>query len=317
MSSTISSLDLSEQKNRLKEMVSSNYRHLKKLNQEDQTEDIIRIALLQSWHALEFIKNPSDEHIKYAVGKNAAAFGIVPLERQTEEICLLALRSKDKTKFSIIKRIQKQTEEMCRLAVLKHGMALQYCQFKTEDICLASVSNHSIALQFVPDECKTEKVCYAAFEKSGISAIYFPSNPSLSEDFYLKCIARKPDHIKYFHKEAFTEKVSLTAVRHHWKNLRFINTNVITEDIFMEAYAQSIQSIRFLWKKYGFRSTGLSALDSFPFVDNTVYDDSDFESEAINSFDRERQVAYSLEIEKRKQNNCETPTISKRRYDNF
>ena len=83
------------------------------LREEEQTEEICKLAVKQNGCSLQYIKNQTEEICKSAVKQNGCALPYV--RNQTEEVCKLAVQQNANALYFV----KNQTEELCKLAVQK------------------------------------------------------------------------------------------------------------------------------------------------------------------------------------------------------
>ena len=104
---------------------------LKYINDEEQTSDLCKIAVIQNGIALQY----------------------VPLELINEEICKLSVEQNGFAIEFIPKKYK--TYQLCKLAVKQNGLAIKYIpdNYKTEEICKLAVSKYS----WISDIYKNDK----------------------------------------------------------------------------------------------------------------------------------------------------------------
>lgn len=92
------------------------------------------------------------------------------LDRQTENMCLVAVRSNPEAFRYVIK----QTVKICIAAVEGDPSNLRLVKKQSEKICRAAVMKDGMALQFVEDKFKTVEICRLAIannEKAGVFGV--------------------------------------------------------------------------------------------------------------------------------------------------
>lgn len=94
------------------------------------------------------IKNPSYQQCLTVIKKSAKLINYIPLEHQSEELCMIAVQDYPES----IKFMEKQTDSIALTAVLQRGRVLQFVKNKTDDICEAAVDNDGTALEFVDNQ---------------------------------------------------------------------------------------------------------------------------------------------------------------------
>ena len=118
----------------------------------DDVADELWISMLEkNLDAFKFMKNPSYEVCKYAIGKNYKLIRYVdgPLSLMTEELCALAVKQNG----LVLKHVlgQFKTDYVCTLAVKQNGLALRYVHEdkQTYEMCFLAVKQNILALQYV------------------------------------------------------------------------------------------------------------------------------------------------------------------------
>ena len=96
------------------------------LKEEEQTEEICKLAVKQSGYALEYVKEQTEEICKLAVQENGFSLGYV--KNQTEEICKWYVQQNGHA----LKFVKNQTEDICKLAVQTNPRTLQLVKEQTE-----------------------------------------------------------------------------------------------------------------------------------------------------------------------------------------
>lgn len=90
---------------------------------------------------------------------NLTDFRNLPVEEQTEAICLEAVKAYGYA----LRHVKKQTPEICLAAVQQNGWALECVKKQTLAICLAAVKQNGIALQYVQQQ--TPEIVLAALKQ--------------------------------------------------------------------------------------------------------------------------------------------------------
>src|SRR5574344_1703646 len=128
-------------------------------------------AVKRDGHALEFVKN------------------------QTQEICLEAV----KQDAYALRFVKEQTPEICLQAVKQNGFALEYVKEQTSDICLEAIKRNGLALEYVKEQTPLlihylkkynitiyESLIYESFKKENLITIsdnemekFYNENPHL------------------------------------------------------------------------------------------------------------------------------------------
>lgn len=295
------------------------WRELEFVNENEQTNEIVEAAIITNWRALKFVKNPTDDHIRLALSRDGAALQYVKRSRQTEEFCLNAIRKGTLTKFKLFKNSKFKTHAVCLAAVKHNPYDYKDCPIKTDDIKVAAVQKNYRVLADIDDH--TEELCLLALKQNYKAILYF--NRKFSQEFYQQCIDLNPDSLRCISKSSLNYDLALYAVKSNWKNLNYFseNSNFLTEELCVTAYQQDIRALQFLWAHIAFplkndsqrvhiTSKGYIIAPDMHVVD---LDNNSPELLALLSFDRERQIACSLESEKMKLGNPITPNRSTKR----
>jgi hypothetical protein len=86
----------------------------------NQTEEVIRAALLQNGMALKYVKDPTQEMCLLAMQQNARAFQLVPIDKRDNAINTIAVE----TSWTYLALVEQKTELLCVLAVLQSAQAI-------------------------------------------------------------------------------------------------------------------------------------------------------------------------------------------------
>ena len=118
------------------------------LIEEEQTEEILKLAIQKNCYAIKYAKEQTEELCKLAVKQDGYALKYV--KNQTEELCKLAVQKNGLS----LEFVDGQTEEICKLAVQQYGKALKYVKNITEEICKLAVQQDGCAIEWVPVNMK-------------------------------------------------------------------------------------------------------------------------------------------------------------------
>jgi hypothetical protein len=110
---------------------------------------------------IRYVKNKSHEICKLAVESNAYAIDYLNQKCQTDEICMLAI----KTYLNSFVNIRNKTLELCNYVLVRDGLLLRYIKNQTEEMCELAIKNNPSAFEFVKN--KTPKLCNMAISKDG------------------------------------------------------------------------------------------------------------------------------------------------------
>ncbi|HBG8470868.1 TPA: DUF4116 domain-containing protein [Clostridioides difficile] len=116
------------------------------------------------WKTINLSKLQRNNLYKKAVSKDGELLKYV--KKQTEEICLLAVRENP---WALI-HVKRQTERICIEAVKQWGTILQFVKKQTPKICLEAVKQNSFALYYVKKQF--EEVCIEAVKQDGDALKY-------------------------------------------------------------------------------------------------------------------------------------------------
>jgi len=193
------------------------YRVLEYIDDKCKTFKINKMAVEQSWKALEFISNADIEIVKEGLDQNTSVLIFIDHQRSDiVEILEYALKLDPnahnyiETKYItqqlqykiieynpyLIKNLKCQPHDLCKNIVNKNGMVLQHIIFKTKEICEIAVKNNGLAIQFVDFFC-TEELCFEAV-KNDYNAIVHISIEYQSDRIWDEVIKNSP--IRYISK---------------------------------------------------------------------------------------------------------------------
>lgn len=107
----------------------------------------------------------NENYLKYLemVQKDGLALKSIPLEYQTEELCMEAVKQNEVA----LAFIENQTPEMCLESVKKNGFTLKFVKNQTEEICMAAIKNTLDALRFVKNQ--TKELCLNIVKQNGLA----------------------------------------------------------------------------------------------------------------------------------------------------
>ena len=107
-------------------------------------------AVKQDGWALDYVDNQTEEIIWIALKKSAYSFRFSVI--QTKEMIIYAIQNSENwdDNFLFIKE-DNLTEEICLIAVRFEGLLLQFIEKQTYDICLEAVKNNYEALDYIKD----------------------------------------------------------------------------------------------------------------------------------------------------------------------
>ena len=165
----------------------------------NQTHEICKTAIERSGKAIQHVKEPTPELCcaalendggfvciqsfppdvcLMAVQKNSGFFQYIPAEKQSREVCEVAIY-KDP---HMLQYMHNQTHDLCLRAVKKDGLALQHVKVQTPELCMAALENTANALSHVK-EYMLGKVCAYAKEHN-IAAIYFQKEDHINDAWW-------------------------------------------------------------------------------------------------------------------------------------
>lgn len=262
--------------------VKCNYKELMNISAEDQTEEMIDIALRQHWNALHYAKNPTDAQILKSIQMNGAAIKNVPISRQTEDLCLEAIKIGSVITHPFLV-MAVQTKKICIAALRRASFANALEVFKgiknkDREICTLAVQKNYKALAHVPDSILDEDIYLSAISEYNDAATFCEG--VFSKEFFERSLQLNPSTFACFNptkinaENLFTRENCLKAIKDDWSNLQYIPRELLTEEICLAAYEQDILTLRILSKVH-------------------------FSLPALSAFDRERRMSYSLHIQKK------------------
>lgn len=307
----------------LEDMLENDYTQLKNIPEVEQTPELVEFALKENWRALEFVKNPTDEQIRFALLIDGSAIRFIKKSRQTEDLCIAAIRTGTRTKFNILKNIKVQTNAICLEAVKSNPSVYKDCKIQSDEIKRAAITRSYRILVDIEDQ--DEEICLWALSKSFSAPVYF--NKVFTEDFYKKCIDLNNECLRSFTKEILSYDLALYAVRNDWRTLNYFSSDseYLTEELCMAAYQQDIRALQFLWSEVSFplrsspqkiqvNGNGIQ-LATGKYIPRLKEQSEDLLK--LQAYERERLIAFSLEEEKRKLGGLSPNNTSSKRMDVF
>jgi hypothetical protein len=127
----------------------------------------LALQAIRNGGGVDFLRSMPLEICYIAVERNGTFLQYIPKEKQTEEICRVAVQ----TSPSAIQWVLEQTEDLCRQAVRSDGLLLRYVHEQTLPICMDALENNGSALQFVK-EYMLPTIC-SYIEEHNIPSISF------------------------------------------------------------------------------------------------------------------------------------------------
>ena len=113
------------------------------------TYDKCKACVDDNPHNIIFVNNKfiTDELCKTVVINNGYLLKYIPIEKQSEEICKLAVQWHTNS----LRWVKNQTDEICKLAVQQDGYSLRWVKNQTDEICKWAIEEHKDAINFVRD----------------------------------------------------------------------------------------------------------------------------------------------------------------------
>ena len=164
----------------------------------DQTEDLCKKSLEKDGMMLEFIKNKTLELCLVATKQNYNAIRFVKPDMITYDMYIEPLKKNPRLLKDI--PLELQTEEMCLRCVITDGMVLQYVLKQTYKICVEAVISDSEALKFVDKYLLSEDICYSGVKKKGMTIEYIPEKFQ-TEKVCLAAIRNNPLSLQFIEKK--------------------------------------------------------------------------------------------------------------------
>lgn len=305
-------------------LIAFDFRNLKNIEASEQTPDLVDFALEQSYEAIRYVKNPTEDQILKAVKIDGCALQHIHSKRQTEKICLAAIEAGSKIGVPFYS-VKKKTPSICKAALLKASQFTAYEIFsrvpiKTYELCLIAVRKSNVDLRFYPNELIDDDMYLAALENSISNAKYISGD--FSVEFYTRVMDFDPDTIRFINPSLvnssllYTKENCLKAVKHNWLNLDFIPHDKLSEEIVMTAYDQNILALRFIWPDVEYQiSRQFDGIrdDKKIHVVSTSTDTAEFKH--IQSLDRVRQIECALNKSKQEFVSISSPTLKTQKLD--
>ncbi|MFW9949792.1 MAG: DUF4116 domain-containing protein, partial [Candidatus Thorarchaeota archaeon] len=145
------------------ERVKKNPAHLAYV--ENQTEEMCFEAVSRNGLSLYYTQFKTDEIIRTAIKQNPHALNFI---EQTDEWCRLAV-TEDGTSIQFV---EKKTPELCLLAVRQNGGALSFIpkDMWTTELCIEAIHQDPTVLQLIDDQ--TEEMCLTAVTLNPETIVY-------------------------------------------------------------------------------------------------------------------------------------------------
>ena len=121
------------------------------LREEEQTEELCKMAVQQNGLSLQCVKKQTEELCKLAVQKNGLALEYV--KNQTEEICKLAVQQNGLA----LRHVKELTDELCKLAVQQDGHLLIFVKELNIELCKLAILQKDTELVNIKEQ--TKKIC--------------------------------------------------------------------------------------------------------------------------------------------------------------
>ena len=168
------------------DLIKINGRFLNLLRDDEQTEELCKLAVHKHWSAFQYVRNQTEELCKFAIQKDGYALQYV--KNQTEEICKLAVQQDgDALEF-----VENQTEELCKLAIQQDGYALEFVENQTEELCKLAVQQNCLALEYVKNQ--TEEICKLAVQQNCFALKYVRNQ---TEELCKLAVQKNPCALEY------------------------------------------------------------------------------------------------------------------------
>ena len=193
--------------------------------------------LLSGVEDLESLFQMSDKSEAY----KEWTFNFHDLEKLYVNNIINKTNSTDWWKFSSMPKIE-QTFEDAFVAVYNYPYDLRYVRedLKTYNLCLMAVSKIGTALEFVPEELKTDEMYRAAIQSTGMALKYVTEQ---TPELCLTAVQKDGQALDYVKQQ--TLEICIAAVKEDYEALEFVNEELMTHNLFMIAYEQNPEAVKY------------------------------------------------------------------------
>lgn len=189
--------------------VSQNGMAIQFIESKHQTDEIRNAAIDNTYKAINYITNPSNEICMKAIIQNPRMISYIGIMIKYEDVCLEA-----------IKRDGRMLEYLDKDIRYVNGKLEHFSHMK-EIYCEIAVQQTGIALKYVPRRFLTESLCVMAIKQT-YHAYKHVCQFGLLEEFNLKVAAINGLVLKYIPVEQQTEAVCLTAIKQNIKAFKYL-----------------------------------------------------------------------------------------------
>ena len=164
----------------------------------------------------------NETYLKYLkmVRKDGLALKSIPLEYQTEELCMEAVKQNEVA----LAFIENQTPEMCLESVKKNGFTLKFVKNQIEEICMAAIKNTLDVLRFVKNQ--TKELCLNIVKQNGLA---LDNIKEQTPEICLEAVKQNGWALEYVKEQ--TPEICLTAVKQDYSTLSCIKDKELAKKI--------------------------------------------------------------------------------------
>jgi hypothetical protein len=193
-----------------------------------------------------------------AVQQNGMALRYINPDRQTDEICLAAVRQTGKALHLVVK----QTPEIALAAVQQDGLSLHLVDIQTPEIALAAVQQNGMAVKYLRNQTPQDyrKIFIAAVQQCD-RALQFVDSNEYSSSFHDIAMAAVQTHgtaLIFVHRQ--TLELCMAAVQRTGLALAFVR--IQNEPIAMAAVCQdglALEYVKYSTPEFG-RAVSMAAV---------------------------------------------------------
>ena len=136
------------------------------LQLDKQTDDLVKIAILNDFNMLNYVINQNDEIINFVISNYNGNHYIYEnsfidlFDNQSEELILKIIK---KNPWEL-KHVKCKTAKIYLEAVRNNGLSLEFVENQSDEICLEAVRNNGLSLEFV--ENQSDEICLEAIKNN-------------------------------------------------------------------------------------------------------------------------------------------------------
>lgn len=236
---------------------------IKFVSEEDQTDEMMDIAVKKNWKNLKYVREQTRGMCMHAVIRNWEAIGLV--RKFDAELCRMAIRQNGRAllmiKFDSIEdkderdrayerlclfaldenwrniQFMRQTEKICERAVHIDGLAIQCIDDQTEILCLTALVSNPESFKFIRD--RSDRILLKAVR---INGLFLKDIDHQTENLCIEAIIE--NHRAFRYAKIRSKPVRLEAVKRCGANLAYVREQ--DEEICHEAIKEDPMSLEYV-----------------------------------------------------------------------